>query len=148
MHQKRNHCTKSLVYMYVSDFDTVVWMTFAQCSYFETGFGKTLRFIIHKYAKFLLYFMKGCLLLHLHVTCFYVWFWSQMPWYVHVNSLVQVPQHIIRVNININFLIWSSLRNKTLYYREKKLYHEIQIDLYCYLRVFHFLHYWWEAHCM
>jgi hypothetical protein len=73
MHQKSNHC---LLHIYVNNFDTVKWH-FVQCSYFETGFGTTLRFIIHKYAKLLLYFVEGCLLFliqtseatKVHVTC-------------------------------------------------------------------------------
>jgi hypothetical protein len=46
------------MYKYVNDFDTVELQLH---SVVTTGFGKTLKFIIHKYAKFLLHFMKGCL---------------------------------------------------------------------------------------
>jgi hypothetical protein len=70
MHQKSNHCTKSNSHLHVRE----RYYTFVQCTYFETGFGKTLRFIIHKYAKFLLYFMKGCLLFLIQTMYMYTSF--------------------------------------------------------------------------
>jgi hypothetical protein len=61
--------------------------------------------------------------------------------HVHVNILFQVPRHIDRVNIELNIECGRVSETKLYDYREKMLYHEIQIYLYCYVHVFLFLHY-------
>jgi hypothetical protein len=50
MHQKSNHCTKSNSHVHVRERFWHCRIAFVHCSYFETGFSKPLRFIVHKYA--------------------------------------------------------------------------------------------------
>jgi hypothetical protein len=78
MHQKSNRCTKSNSHVHVRGQIWYCRIAFVQCSSFETVFGKTLTFVIKKYANILLYFMKGCL------YCFYPNFRRYI--YVHVHA--------------------------------------------------------------